>query len=55
MKKITTNITRDSYLEERLNVRTMRQLRRAIKDINIGKNLSPVFSTVSEMKKWLEN
>ena len=45
-RKITT---------EKLNTKTMRQLRKAIKDIKKGKNLSPVFHTVAEMRKYLNN
>jgi len=36
------------------NLKTSRELRKIYKDIRAGKNLSPVFSTVAEMRKYLE-
>ena len=38
-----------------LNWRTSRDIRKAIKDIKKGKNLSPSFSTLAEMNKWIDN
>jgi antitoxin component of RelBE/YafQ-DinJ toxin-antitoxin module len=37
------------------NAETSRKIKRAIKDIKKGKNLSPRFSTVAEMRKYLAN
>ena len=38
---------------EKFNTKTAREIRQASKDIKMGKNLSPAFKTVAEMKKWL--
>jgi antitoxin component of RelBE/YafQ-DinJ toxin-antitoxin module len=38
-----------------LNAKTSRELRQALKDIKKGKNLSPVFNTVDEARKFLDN
>ncbi len=37
-----------------LNAKTVRELLKISKDIKEGKNLSPVFHTIGEMKKYLE-
>ncbi len=37
------------------NAKTSREIRQALKDIEKGRNLSPVFNTVDEMKKYVEN
>ena len=37
------------------NLKTSRKIRRALKDIEKGKNLSPAFSTVAEARAWLDN
>lgn len=37
------------------NLKTSRELRKIYKDIRKGKNLSPGFSTVAEMRKYIEN
>jgi len=39
--------------EEKFNAKTAREIRQALKDIKEGKNLSPAFKTVEEMKKYL--
>jgi len=39
--------------EERFNAKTARELRSALKDIEKGRNLSPAFSTVEEMDRYL--
>lgn len=36
------------------NVKTAKILRQAQKDIEAGKNLSPIFTTGAEMDAWLE-
>ena len=41
--------------EEHFNTKTAREIRQALKDIKEGKNLSPAFKTVEEMKKYLMN
>lgn len=41
--------------EEHFNAKTAREIRQALKDIKEGKNLSPAFKTVEEMKKYLMN
>lgn len=41
--------------EEKFNEKTAREIRRALKDIKEGKNLSPAFKTVEEMRKYLES
>jgi antitoxin component of RelBE/YafQ-DinJ toxin-antitoxin module len=38
-----------------LNTKTSRELRQALRDIDKGKNLSPVLHTVDEMRKYLDN
>jgi len=38
-----------------LNAKTSRELRQALKDIEKGKNLSPVFNTVDEARRFLDN
>ncbi|MEK7117056.1 MAG: hypothetical protein AAB837_02740 [Patescibacteria group bacterium] len=38
----------------KLNARTIRELLKISEDIKKGKNLSPVFHTVEEMRKYLE-
>ena len=40
--------------EEKFNAKTARKIRAALLDIEQGKNLSPAFSTVEEMKTYLE-
>jgi len=40
--------------EEHFNAKTAREIREAIKDIKAGRNLSPAFSTVAEMRAYLE-
>jgi len=37
----------------KLNAKTRRELKEAIKDIRAGKNLSPAFKTAEEMRKYL--
>jgi antitoxin component of RelBE/YafQ-DinJ toxin-antitoxin module len=39
--------------QERLNAKTRRELIKISKDIKEGKNLSPVFTSVEEMRKYL--
>jgi hypothetical protein len=39
--------------EEKFNAKTAREMRQALKDIKEGKNLSPAFKTIEEMKKYL--
>ncbi|MDE1966492.1 MAG: hypothetical protein KGI45_00240 [Patescibacteria group bacterium] len=41
--------------EEHFNDRTRRQIERAINDFKKGKNISPAFTSVAQMKKWLDN
>jgi len=43
----------DFRSDEKLNARTIRELTKISKDAKEGKNLSPVFKTVEEMKKYL--
>lgn len=48
--------TRYGMIEEPdFNARTRREILRSLKDIKEGKNLSPAFKTVAEMKKWIDN
>ena len=41
--------------EERLNLKTRRELIRISNDIKKGKNLSPRFSSIKEMDKFLDS
>jgi len=41
--------------EERLNLKTRRELMRISNDIKKGKNLSPRFSSIREMDKFLDS
>lgn len=43
----------DIAQEERFNAKTVREIRAALRDIKKGKNLSPAFSTVEEMDRYL--
>lgn len=45
----------DVQFVQKFNAKTDREIRQALKDIKEGKNLSPVFHTVDEMKKWVED
>lgn len=40
--------------KEEFNAKTRREIEAAIRDIEAGRNLSPKFKTVAEMKKYLE-
>ncbi|MDO8548422.1 MAG: hypothetical protein Q7R71_02005 [bacterium] len=42
-----------AIVEEKFNEKTARELRAALRDIEKGKNLSPVFSSGKEMDKYL--
>jgi antitoxin component of RelBE/YafQ-DinJ toxin-antitoxin module len=42
-------------LVEKFNEKTRREIEEALDDIKKGKNLSPSFSTIAEMKKYLDN
>ena len=39
--------------EEKFNAKTARELRSALKDIEKGRNLSPAFSSMEEMDRYL--
>jgi antitoxin component of RelBE/YafQ-DinJ toxin-antitoxin module len=45
----------DFGLKEKFNAKTRREVEEALSDISKGKNLSPVFSSVAEMRKYLDN
>ncbi len=40
---------------QKFNAKTDREIRQALKDIKEGKNLSPVFHSVDEARKYLDN
>ena len=42
-------------LTESLNTKTLRRIEKAEDDYRKGKNISPAFKTVAEMKKYLDN
>jgi len=54
MKKAIKQTSPQKPKEERFNAKTAREIRAAIKDIKAGRNLSPAFSTVEEMRAWLD-
>lgn len=41
--------------EEKFNGKTAREIQQALNDIKKGKNLSPAFKTIAEMKEYLMN
>ena len=43
----------DFGLKETFNVKTLRQIEKAEKDFEEGKNISPAFSSVAQMRKYL--
>jgi antitoxin component of RelBE/YafQ-DinJ toxin-antitoxin module len=45
----------DVEMTETLNERTRRSFEKAEKDHVKGRNISPVFTTVAQSKKWLDN
>ena len=45
----------DFGLKEEFNAKTRREIEEALDDIAKGKNLSPRFSSVAEMRKYLDN
>lgn len=40
---------------EKFNEKTRHEIEEALDDLKKGKNLSPTFKTVAEMKKWLDD
>jgi antitoxin component of RelBE/YafQ-DinJ toxin-antitoxin module len=43
----------DFGLKETLNAKTLRQIEKAEKDFENGKNISPAFTSVAQMRKYL--
>ena len=41
--------------EEKFNAKTRKEIEAAIKDIKLGKNLSPVFTSAKEMDDYLDS
>lgn len=42
-------------LREELNEKTRRHMEKARRDFKAGKNISPVFESVAQMRKWVED